>query len=537
MVNGGAQYVVLESDYFDEDHIRNHQRRYSRSIYEKETLCRRIHIFDHRFDSNRFNNGRSDEKTDARRAAFEIGYLGFVVIRDGLDIPIGRIMFSVDLIREAYHRYYELHENRKRHEIAIDFSAQVSHRTTAFGIQLEVDCIPAITTDTETGVCASAAAWVTLRCLNTSPNNLAPWYSLSEITDKANQTLTTQHIMPSRGLNIHQLNNVFRDAGLDPFLRLYTRDSVTERGVEHCRQLTSDIYSLQESGMPFVACVNEGANSREDHAICVVGHTLVNPDAVDDNYPEVSKIEDPKGQRDPIAYRDFGHYNVHFIIHDSLFGPYMLATITENHRAEPPQRYYVGFKMIDPFVPPEPEMAGASPIETVYALSTLVAPYPQHVSLDGAEAQTLAINLFTTNLRYVNQALHANPPITTKDTVFRTFLMHKETFLQYVGETQTKMPYPLLARFRRLRLPQWVYVCQMHRFTNPQRFVNGMIVIDATTSNRFANLIALQYNHFFFERSKIYSLPITEQMTKAAEALQPSDEFVPYRAFRSAAAI
>jgi len=501
ILDGEAGTVIREENYYDEDHMRCHQRRYSRSIWQPKALCLRLHFFGGSLPPTRFarrwrshaERGAADGGTKASK---KLKYLGFLVLRDIPDEPIGRTVLSNALVGEAYRKHYQ--KQHKDASVEPDFTACQQAEANIGGVRLVCQATPQMPAG-ETGVCASAACWVALRSLQ--GRQLARWLSLTEITEIANRQITLGHIMPSEGLTPLQMCNILREAGVDPFFRevgLYPSqhpDSLMHFIIELFR---TELYSLIEGGMPVILltrCNGEG------HAVAVIGHTFRKKDIID-------PLSIPEGRGKSLVFRSAANTVIDFITHDSLLGPFELGRI--EHGRWRGSRCVV-LKPTAPFGSAVDRDIGA------YVVTGYVALSPLEVCISAWQALLKTVGFVDLISRKKPKAVP-----TPGDLVFRTLLKSGTDFKRYISAAGTGAPARLVGRYLGMSLPKWIYVTHLRHYRDTKApAVEGEVLLDATTKSLFRSILSVHYKSFFLEGPKDPKVYSSQELDTAVGALGP----------------
>jgi len=486
---GGTRTAVCEKNYFDEDHMRCHQRRYARSIRQPQALCKRLHFFGvakEDFISN-WSSYLTNGGLSPKDATNQLGYMGFVVIRDGLEQPLGRTVLSDKLVERAYKAHY------RNKDIKIDLPSRIPCDVHLSGVKFSFEGTAQMPADIETGVCASAACWVVMRSLH--GKRLARWYSLSEITDIANKRLTTGHVMPSGGLNAWQICNLFREAGLDSFFIPVDRlrkDAPEEDVKLHKALLKAKMHCLIEGGLPVIV-MTETADKPEvpmstewtpqAHAVTLIGHTLEHKGDIE----QLRIREATEGEK---RFCSVSSRTRHFILHDSLIGPFELAEVT-HYSEEEAEHVSLGLAIEEPFKPGGAEEATAKR----YVIRAFIAPCPEEVCIHAWDANLKAVSIMNEFWRGSWGGGEAVPD--PGEVVFRTILMTGTEFKEYLWDEETQAPKALIAKAADIPLPKWIYVTQMRDRNSESGWVDGQFVIDATTTSYMSSVLWIQYKGLF----------------------------------------
>ena len=220
--NMGVKTIVLESNYVDSDFLDEFRTCYSRSFRNYSTLCKRIHFFKDAF---------TKEKLPTLNLV-EQGYLGLSLVR-----PIGSFCTGRTILVSPKHN-----GDTTFTLCRVKFEANLS------GNKLDVYGMPYIQQDTNVGVCAQAAMWMTSLYMHYKFGS--PRFRPSEITAAATKSITIGPIR--RGLVPEQIISALREMGYAPVIFTHYDPLIRENFDPECGTLT--IGPAGENLLPF-ACV------------------------------------------------------------------------------------------------------------------------------------------------------------------------------------------------------------------------------------------------------------------------------------------
>ena len=131
-------------------------------------------------------------------------------------------------------------------------------RCICWGTELRVSGFPYISQDTDVTICAHAASWMVFRYYSEKYPNYAEAHPF-EITQ---MTADQSHgrLIPSKGLTIYQLSEMFSHFGFYP--EIYLRGNMPDPEI-----FDRVLYYYLESGIPVVAGLLD-----KGHAISLFGH-------------------------------------------------------------------------------------------------------------------------------------------------------------------------------------------------------------------------------------------------------------------------
>lgn len=334
----------------------------------------------------------------------------------------------------------------------------------------------------------------------------APWLGLAEVTDMATQQITLGHIMPNQGLVASQLCGVFRDAGLDPFVRNVGDLPLSDFSDKSKRQELLDrwnwiLYSLQEGGMPILLFVRSG---KVAHVITIVGHTYyVTQEPLrlytfKGDFPE-------KEQHKWLSFHSTSDITKDFILHDPYFGPYELAELDykETMTSRGKESIELVLKLKKPFGD-----RTSRDIES-WSIDLVLAATPKEVSIDTVDAEVIAI-------RFWNMHIAKTDPFpASTDLVFRSLLLHNNEVKSHLGSGDTGLHKEVLTKLRPLSLPKWVYLVEIRHNTETEAAMrDGLILVDATTTSQRRRVLVVYYRDQMWIRSSLTNEPLPEMITE-----------------------
>lgn len=162
-----ATYVVVESDYTDQDYSADYGAFYAGAFKDHPRVAKRVHFF-----TSDVSSILTLPFPNQQAALDEEGsYLGFVVVRPIRQGPLGRTALPFPKNVGAGHIV--------RPAARADFDVHLRNvKLKALG------CAPFIQQDTRVGACAQAAIWMASRAVFARHKRTA-WHSVAEITQMA----------------------------------------------------------------------------------------------------------------------------------------------------------------------------------------------------------------------------------------------------------------------------------------------------------------------------------------------------------------
>lgn len=280
--------VVIESHYIDRDYINDLALFYSRSLRDYPNFCYRLHFFREGFDQERWNVMVTDISNLREHAEFLQGsYLGFCIIRPLPGSPIGRTVLST-------------FEAVTPSGLTRRFDPVREYNVHLAGFRLVVKGLAFQQQDQGVSACATTALWSAMHKIARMEKLAVP--TPAQITEAASRYLLVEgRALPSEGLNIQQICEAIRAAGLQPLV-------IRSTSVEDDR---AQLLSYLSSGFASVLAI-QPVDGGPGHAVCAVG----------------LKVGAIAPQVDPtLNYRDAATAIAAVYIHDDRLGPYATAEL------------------------------------------------------------------------------------------------------------------------------------------------------------------------------------------------------------------
>jgi hypothetical protein len=285
----GCKTVVIENHYVDRDYISDVALFYSRSLRAFPNFCHRLHFFREVFDQDRWRQmvvGLSGGEATKAQDFLQDSYLGFSVVRPLPGSPIGRTVLKT-VARETQNGQFR------------EFGAVREYVAHLGGFELNVDALAFQQQDQGVSACATTALWSAMHAVARKEALAIP--TPADITQAASRyVLASGRSLPSEGLNIQQICEATRAAGLEPVvMRSLSLD-----------QDRAQLLSYVSSGFAPVLAIQpmEGVG----HAVCAVGVKLGNV---------------PPQSNPDLHFRDSAGAVSVVYIHDDRLGPYASADL------------------------------------------------------------------------------------------------------------------------------------------------------------------------------------------------------------------
>ncbi len=174
-----ARTLVVERRYYDLDYRSEYSVYFSRLHVEVPPSTHRLHFFGAHITLDQV--GRLPSNPD---------YIGYMVMRPTVQAPVSRAML------------------RPPPEIEAAIRTKVEEHVSFFGDTLAVKGFPFTQQDTQLCVCAHAAAWVCHYAAHLRGD--VARVPRAEFATQANASLNSSRMMPSSGLTVAQLSDLFR---------------------------------------------------------------------------------------------------------------------------------------------------------------------------------------------------------------------------------------------------------------------------------------------------------------------------------------
>lgn len=407
----GVKTVVLESRYVDTDFLDEFRTCYSHSFRCYPSLCKRIHFFKGSF---------TKEKLPSLNLV-EQGYLGLSLVRPISSFCTGRTILV----------------SPKHNGDTMFTLCRAMFEANLAGNKLTIYGMPFIQQDTNVGVCAQAAMWMTSLYMHQKFG--FPRFRPSEITAAATKSLTIGPVR--RGLVPEQIICALHEMGYAPVIFTHYDPEVTAR----------IIYAYVESELPVILLVQIGL---EGHAVVVCGHDFHHRRHINPSWE--SNI----------------HWIDKFFIHDDATTPYAEMLLRGHVGKQRGVLYSIQEHARYIIVP-------VSPVITMQAndvfdhLDTLMERLNDLIGLFGPKAQAF---------RFSDMELTG--------LVLRTYLRASNAFKTELSTNMSKL---FQHRYKSMCMPRYIWVTEVskHEHINKARSqdrkIIGEIVIDST-ADRHAHM-------------------------------------------------
>lgn len=290
----GCATIVVEGEYVDGDYLDDYAQYYAKCFEPYARFCKRVHFFSNRFDTNEFTSLIQRRIPAKKEKAFVNSYLGFSVAKPLPEAIIGRTVLK------TYPR-----GNRRRHFPGIRY-----YKINLYGLELTVDSLAFQEQDTVVGACATSALWSAFQkaCYLFGKETPTP----ASITQKATRHVLSSRVLPSHGLNLEQMCEAIRAAGLEP--EVFPVSSHVP--------VVSLIYAYLRAGLPVILAID--VERRGLHAVTLLGYS------VEESLLRTTEVS-PGRSMLPLT----GLRISKFYAHDDQIGPFARMFIHRGNRTYP----------------------------------------------------------------------------------------------------------------------------------------------------------------------------------------------------------
>jgi hypothetical protein len=413
----GCKTLVVEDHYIDRDYVGDVSLFYSRSLRCYPNYCYRLHFFSEPFDEVRFRTLLLDRDAAARAShqdLFQNSYLGFTVVRPLAGAPVGRTVLAT---------FPELKVETGERRV---FAGARDYTVHLGGYELRVRGLAFKQQDQGVSACATAALWSALQ-------RVAPLEGLrvptpADITESASRyVLQGGRALPSAGLNVDQICEAIRAAGLSPLI-IPTVSSEFDRAqlLGYTASGFTPVLAIQSLSKDGTLDGNEG------HAVCAVG----------------VKLGEPNPTTGPgFPFRDAATGLRGLYLHDDRLGPYATTQIGQwTLRSTGAIRTLLTIGWA----------GSGDPVESDAAiLHAIIVPLPPKVRLTVARMRVLALSLaqavakalpeyerkVTMDCRYTRATSYREEAFKyglSDDGLYR--LLSSTTLSRYIGLIQLTVP-------------------------------------------------------------------------------------------------
>lgn len=247
--------IVAELRYVDHDFLEDYSYYYVKCFRDLERKCCRLHFFQTSFVEEDLVDFLSGKPSQITKESLNDSYIGFIVIK-----PLPKTVFG---------RTCLMHYGEKASEYTRHFPITRKYPVNLFGIELSVQTLAFQEQDRVAAACATSALWSVFQGTGKLFQHAIP--SPIEITKSATKHVPIEsRVIPSVGLNAHQMAQAIREIGLEPL----TVNAITED------LFKAHVYGYMKGKIPLLMGFSlygdskEGSEPRGKHAVAIGGYSL-----------------------------------------------------------------------------------------------------------------------------------------------------------------------------------------------------------------------------------------------------------------------
>ena len=425
----GCRTVVIENRYVDADYSSEYSAFWSQRFTDPPSFARRLHFFATEISADEIHC--VDPET--------CEYLGYVILRPVPHAPVGRALLRPPPALIA----------------AKAVLTEVDDNVSFFGTSLPVRGVPFSQQDGEYVRCAHAALWTCQYIIYRQ--RLIGRYTTADVIELSPTTLDLQRALPSKGMNVPQMQTVLSEMGLPPLTYL-VGDLPTVLGIEDPAPPPSpqngDMLPAGRWDSRFVTIACRYLNSRLPVIVSAGTHTFL----------LVGYYFDSDGQSDADQPK-----RIRFVVCDDQTGPYDLV--------------------VDPLS--DDDHGGPWDV--------LMVPQPPKVFLTAEAAETSAYYMLSQPVPGPAPLSKAISDKLGAGVRLRTFLMRGR---EYKSRLSAQDRFADVVRTLRLTpLSHYVIVVEAHDYglrTESDRYVVAEFVYDATSYDLEPRALCVSYPEFTY---------------------------------------
>lgn len=440
--------IIAEEYHIDKSYRDSYYMYFSNQHFQVERYCKRFTFLIGHYSWKNFLG----EKTDEEKKEIENALIGTCVIKPVSDGVVGRTLLNPQYFVPKDTVYIR----KSKYKINI------------YGMALEIEAFPYQMQDRET-----------MRCSEVTLLNLMDYYSNtykdyktvvpSEIIE-SEQKHSHERVLPSRGITYHVLTKVLSDFGFAPRLynvRAMRKDEMS--GILQQDELKRLLHYYIESGIPVAINVEPDSGKGIGHSLICIGHSAIKSY---DRALERKKIVGDRfeGKYGIINSADF--YDSYVVIDDNQF-PYEVRKFDKMS------------------------------IYSDMHVTNIAVPLYKRMFLEAADAYDIALMMLESEtwgaFKWAAEYLNGET-----DIIIRLFLASSRSFKRARVEEFSKQSIELQAYYARVRMPQFVWVCEMYTKEGYERKrAFGEMVLDGTSASKkgIRNIILLNYPSGLYARN------------------------------------
>ena len=441
--------IIIEEYHIDKSYRDSYYLYFSNQHFQVERYCKRITFLIGCFSWSNFLG----KKTEKEKKRIENALIGTCVIKPVSDGVVGRTLLNPKYFIEKDTVYIR----KSKYKIHL------------YGMELEIEAFPYQMQDRET-----------MRCSEVTLLNLMDYYSNtykdyktvvpSEIIE-SEQKHNHERVLPSRGITYHVLTKVLSDFGFAPRLynvRAMKKDDETS-GITQQDELKRLLHYYIESGIPVAINVEPDSRRGIGHSLICIGHCAAKSYEV---ALERKKIvgDGFEGKYGIINSADF--YDKYVVIDDNQF-PYEVREFDKMS------------------------------IYSDMHVTNIAVPLYKRMFLEAADAYDIALMILESKtwgvFKWAEEYLNGE-----KDIVIRLFLASSRSLKKERAEEFSKSSIELQAYYARVRMPQFVWVCEIYtRNGYGRKRAFGEMILDGTSAFKkgIRNIILLNYPTGLYARN------------------------------------
>ena len=430
--------IVTEEYHIDKSYRDSYYMYFSNQHFQVERYCRRLTFLIGHYDWRNFL-GKMEEKEQILSSL-----IGTCVIKPISDGVVGRTLLNPRYFVQSDSVYIRLSK----------------FKINLYGMELEIEAFPYQMQDRET-----------MRCSEVTLLNLMEYYSNtykdyktvvpSEIIE-FEQKHSHERVLPSRGITYHVLTKVLSNFGFAPRLynvRAMRKDEMS--GILQQDELKRLLHYYIESGIPVAVNVEPDSGKGIGHSLICIGHST-------------TKCEKKAFERKKI-------------MGDGFDGEYGIINSAD---------FYDNYVVIDDNqFPHEVRQFDKLSIYSDMHVTNIAVPLYKRMFLEAADAYDIALMILESDtwgvFKWAKEYLNGE-----KDIILRLFLASSRSFKKARFEEFVKNSIELQAYYAKVRMPQFVWICEMYTIEGYDKHkAFGEMVLDGTSASKkgIRNIILLNY--------------------------------------------
>ncbi len=440
--------IVVEEYHIDKSYRDTYYMYFSNQHFQVDRYCKRLTFLIGHYTWGNFLG----EKTKEEKVQIANSLIGTCVIKPISDRVVGRTLLNPQ---------YFVSKNSV-------YIRKSKFKINLYGMELEIEAFPYQMQDRET-----------MRCSEVTLLNLMDYYSNtykdyktvvpSEIIE-SEQKHSHERVLPSRGITYHVLTKVLSDLGFAPRLynvRAMRKDEMS--GILQQDELKRLLHYYIESGIPVAINVEPDSGKGIGHSLICIGHSATK------SYEKA--LERKK------------------IVGDGFDGKYGIINSAD---------FYDNYVVIDDNqFPYEVRQFDKMSIYSDMHVTNIAVPLYKRMFLEAADAYDIALMMLESDtwgaFKWAKEYLNDET-----DIILRLFLASSRSFKKARVEEFGKHSIELQAYYARVRMPQFVWICEMYTREGYEKHkAFGEMVLDGTSASKkgIRNIILLNYPTGLYARN------------------------------------